>query len=385
MPSTAYRTALAAGVALFIALPASAVSFDVTNLVTDDQTANPAQITDAGLTNAWGLAYSPTGPFWISSNGQGTSPIYKVVPSTQATTKQGLVVSIPGAGNVTGQVFNAANGSGAFNANLFLFVSEDGTVSGWRGALGTTAQTLVSGSADNVYKGAAFGVVTGNAYLYAANFHSGAIDVVKGIGAAPDLGGNFTDPNLPSGFAPFNIQNLGGSLYVAYAKQDASGHDEVAGAGLGYVDRFDLNGNFVDRIAGGGALNAPWGLALAPASFGALAGALLVGNFGDGHISAYDSATHAFLGQLSGAGNQPISIDGLWALSVGNDGNAGSSQALYFTAGPGGETHGLFGVLTAVPEPSTPALLLAGVGMLALLLRRRALTCTGSRSTSRLE
>ena len=272
---------------------------------------------------------------------------------------------------MTGQLFNSKAGTGAFNGDLFLFVSEDGTVSGWRGALGTAAETLVLASSANVYKGATFATTAGGNYVYAANFRSGAIDVNKGGAGDINLTGTFTDPTLPSGFAPFNIQNLGGTLYVTYAQQDAAKSDEIAGAGLGFVDSFDLQGNFLARVAGGGALDAPWGLAIAPASFGALAGALLVGNFGDGHISAYDPSTHAFLGQLLGADGQPLAIDGLWAIAPGNDGKGGSSARLYFTAGPDDESHGLFGVLTAVPEPSIAWLLFAGLAAIGLRGRRR--------------
>lgn len=347
--------------------------YTVTNLVTDDQTAHPAPVTDAGLKNAWGLSYGPSSPFWISSNGTGTVDLFSVNPTTQLTSQVGLVVSIPGNGSVTGQVFN---GTTAFNGDRFLFVNEDGTVSGWRGALGTTAETLVTGStpgvpATNVYKGAAFGTIGANSYLYAANFRTGNIDVFKGTAATPSLPGAFVDPNLPAGYAPFNVQNLNGVLYVSYALQNANSPDEVAGAGLGYVNRFDLSGNLLGRVASSGSLNAPWGLAVAPSSFGALAGALLVGNFGDGRISAFDLLTDAYLGQLLDTSQQPLAIDGLWALSPGNGASAGSSQMLYFTAGPDGESHGLFGVLAAVPEPNIDALLLVALVALAGAMARR--------------
>jgi len=360
-----------AGLLCCLAVPAEAQFFAANNLVTDDQSANAAQITDPGLKNAWGVSFGATSPFWVSSNGAGTSTLYRVDPLTQATTKVSLVVTIPGAGNPTGQVFNSGNASGAFNGDLFLFVSEDGTVSGWRSSLGTAAETLALASSANIYKGSAFATIAGNSYLYGANFHAGSIDVFKGSAAAPSLAGSFVDPTLPSGYAPFNVQRLGDSLYVAYAKQDAAKVEEVTGVGFGFVDRFDLQGNFLERVAGNGTLNAPWGLAIAPSSFGALAGALLVGNFGDGRINAYNATTHAFLGQIKGANDQPLEIDGLWALTPGNDGSAGSSSMIYFSAGPDDEEHGLFGVLVAVPEPSTYALLLAGLAIVGVVARRR--------------
>ena len=328
----------------------AATSFGQINLVTDDQTVNPAQVTDTNLKNPWGVSFRPTGPFWVSNNATGTSTLYSVDSATNATTQSGLVVSIPGAGNVTGQVANTS--STAFNGNFFLFVSEDGTVSGWRSALATHAETLVTGLQGNVYKGVAEATVGGSSYLYAANFGTGNIDVIKGTMGAADLGGNFTDPNLPSGYAPFNIQSLGDKLYVAYALKDNALPDEVAGAGLGFVSIFDFQGNFVDRLASGGALNAPWGLAIAPSSFGEFAGNLLVGNFGDGTINAYNLVDNSFTGQLTDGNGQALKIDGLWALTVGNDGNAGSSQKLYFTAGPDDEAHGLFGAITVVPVPA---------------------------------
>ena len=356
--------------ALAASLPASAASFQVVNLVTDNQAAHPAQITDPSLVNAWGLSYSAGGPFWVSANGTGVSTVYTVNAATQVTAKSALTVLFPGAGSVTGQVFNSASASGAFNGDNFLFVSEDGRISGWRSAVGGTAETLQLDSPNNVYKGSALATVAGSTYLYAANFHNAGIDVLKGTAAAPTLAGSFVDPALPTGYAPFNIQNLGGTLYVAYAKQDAAGQDEIAGAGLGYVDAFSTQGQFLARIASQGTLNAPWGLAIAPSSFGALAGALLVGNFGDGRISAFDASSHAFLGQITDGNGAPLAIDGLWALTPGNGGSAGSSSLLYFTAGPDGETHGLLGVLTPVPETGTAALLAAG--LVALVVRRRA-------------
>lgn len=337
------------------AVQAQSPFFGPTNLVTDNQAANPALITDPNLVNPWGVSFSTISPFWVSNNGTGTSTLYQVNPVTNLPVKQGLTVTIPGAGNVTGQSFSSTP-AGNFNGDTFLFVSEDGTISGWRGALGTNAEILQTASSLNVYKGSAYATIGTDSYLYAANFRSGAIDVLKGNAGAPNLSGNFTDPNLPSGFAPFNIQRIGTRLYVTYALQDASRTDDLPGPGNGFVNAFDLNGNLLARIATHSVLNSPWGVAIAPASFGSLAGTLLVGNFGDGRISAFDLSTNTLVGQLMDASNSPLAIDGLWSLNVGNDGNAGSSNNLFFTAGPSDESHGLFGVIQAVPEPSVLAL-----------------------------
>lgn len=347
---------------------AAPLNFFVTNLVSDQP--GKAQITDPSLVNAWGISSSGSSPFWVSDNGTGVSTLYKVVGGV--VTKVSLTVAIPGNGSVTGQIFNAGAGGGAFNGDNFLFASEDGTVSGWRGALGTAAETLMPGSAANVYKGLAYGQTGGSSYVYAANFRAGSIDVLKGNGAAPSLTGAFVDPNLPAGYAPFNIQNINGTLYVAYAEQDATKHDEIAGAGKGFVSTFDLNGNFLGRLVSGGALDAPWGLAIAPSTWGDLAGNLLVGDFGDGMINRYDPTTGILLGALLGPNGTPLAIDGLWGLQFGNGGNGGDVNKLYFSAGPNDEAHGLFGAIAPVPEPGTWLLMAGGFGLIALLRRRAA-------------
>jgi uncharacterized protein (TIGR03118 family) len=353
---------------------AAAQVFQPINLVTDDPAFNPGKITDSNLVNPWGVSFRGTTPFWVSDNGTGVSTLYSVDPVTNVPTKVGLTVAIPGDGSVTGQVSTFGGALSPFNGDSFLFVNEDGTISGWRNALGTNAERLQVADPSNVYKGSAFATTGGHSYLYAANFHSGNIDVLKGDSGAPNLAGKFTDPNLPAFYAPFNIQNLNGTLYVTYALQ-GTGKDEADGTGKGLVDAFDLQGNFLGRIGTRGTLNAPWGLALAPSDFGSFAGDLLVGNFGDGTINAFNLTSNTFAGQLQGLNGKPLMIDGLWALSSGNGGSGGSLDSIYFTAGPNDEAHGVFGVLavatSTVPEPGQLALLLCSGLSGTWLWRRR--------------
>jgi uncharacterized protein (TIGR03118 family) len=331
---------------------------------------------DPNLRNPWGLASSATSPFWAADNGTGLSTLYNF-----AGTPQALVVTIPpqpgsppGAVSApTGVVFNSTAASFALSNGskaTFIFDTENGTIAGWNSGAGTNAITMVT-SANAVYKGIAIGGVSASDFLYAANFAAGKIDVFNSLFAPATLAGGFNDPTLPAGYAPFNIENIGGFLYVSYALRDAAGHDDVAGPGHGFVDVFDTNGNLIRRVASGGALNSPWGLALAPANFGDFSNDLLVGNFGDGRINAYDPVTGAFLGQFADRNGNPIAIDGLWALKTHSGVNGFSGNSIYFTAGLNDEADGLYGRLSAVPEPGSLALLGVGAMSLAFIRRRK--------------
>ncbi|MBI5586264.1 MAG: TIGR03118 family protein [Deltaproteobacteria bacterium] len=311
--------------------------------MTDDPLIKPALVTDSRLRNAWGITFGPTSPFWVSGNAAAIATLYNVAPANDATTINATSVIIPGAGTITGQVFS---GTANFGSSRFIFVSEDGLISGWTGQPETTANViLAAANPANVYKGVTLATVGVDDYLYAANFRTGTIDVIKGVPTAPDLTGNFIDPGIPAGFAPFNIQLLGGKLYVAYALQNPNLFDDVRGPGNGFVSVFDTNGNFLNRVASQGTLNSPWGLAIAPFSFGQFAGKLLVGNSGDGTINAFDLGTNTFVGQLMDDRGVPITVSDLKALTIGNNAAAGSTQRVYFAAGNQGGLHGVFGVL----------------------------------------
>jgi uncharacterized protein (TIGR03118 family) len=342
---------------------ATPIPFHVTTLA--------SSASDPTLINPWGLASGPAPGFWIGVNGSGLALVF----DGNGMRRTDIAVTIQGDGSVTGVTFNPGTG---FNGDRFLFASEDGTFSGWRPALGLTgtAERFTVADPANVYKGAAYASVGGSDYAFLANFRTGAIDVFKGETGAPDLTGRFTDPNLPAGYAPFDVAVLGGAVYVTYAVQDVSMRDDDPGAGHGIVDRFDLNGNLLGRLVTNGALNSPWGLALAPAGFGDVGGDLLVGNFGDGRINAYDPLTGAFHETLLDEALNPITIDGLWGLSFGNTGFGGAPATLYFTAGPDEERGGRFGSVTATavgaaaPEPATLLLVAAALAVLAGAARR---------------
>lgn len=355
---------LALGVMAVAGLHAGTLTYYQTNLVSDMP--GVALYTDPNLVNPWGISMSASSPFWISDNHTGLSTLYN-----SAGTPQSLVVTIPPAGGgtppgaPTGTIFNG--NAGSFSGDKFIFSSEDGTITGWQGGPAATLRADNS-TADAIYKGLAVANNGSGDLLYATDFHNGKIDVFDSSYNAVTVPGGFADPTIPAGFAPFNIQTIGGQLYVTYAMQDADAEDDTPGPGNGFVDIFDTNGNLVQRLVSNGVLNSPWGLALAPSGFGVFSGDLLVGNFGDGAINAFDPGTGAFLGALSGASG-PLANEGLWALTFGNGGSGGDAHTLYFTAGPGGEEHGLFGAIAPVPEPTT--LLLIGAGLLPIALARR--------------
>ena len=319
-------------------------SYQWTVLVADQASAGATTV-DPNLVNPWGLAYGPTTNFWVADQATATTTVYDGLGHLLAPP---VVVSVPPAtgaslGGPTGIVFSGTTG---FAGDRFILAALDGSLSGW--STGTTAVRRVdhSGTAA-VYTGLAIGTNGTATYLFAANFNGGAIEVFDSTYAPVDLGAAaWVDPALPIGYAPFNVQVLAGKLYVTYAKHDPPAMRETTGAGLGVVDLFNLDGSFVRRVASGGLLNAPWGLALAPATFGTFSGALLVGNFGDGRITAFDATTGTQLGQLSGATGAPLAISGLWGMTFGNDGSAGKSNQLYVAAGPQAQAHGVFGIIS---------------------------------------
>jgi uncharacterized protein (TIGR03118 family) len=355
-------------------------SYAVTHIVSD--IAGAAANTDPVLQNAWGVAFSPSGsPFWVNDNATGCSTLYDGAGVAVA-----LQVKIPLPGNVvapgtckhvdpnnppsptpaapTGIVWNASASflvPGTKIQAAFIFSTEDGTISAWGGGL-TPADTAVI-AADNsanptagagaVYKALVFAVNAKGPFLFATNFRAGTIDVFAPTGAngsyvLTTTDGGFTDPDIPAGYAPFGMQLVDGDLFVTYAKQNAQKHDDVAGPGNGFVDVFDTDGHLLRRFASHGHLNSPWGIAVASFNFGPFSGAILIGNFGDGRIDAYDRRGH-FLDELRDVDGRPIQIDGLWTLTPGG-GRHSSPDTLFFTAGPNGETDGDFGTITPVAE-----------------------------------
>jgi uncharacterized protein (TIGR03118 family) len=363
------QTALSAVlIILSAALPRTATGanqYTLHNLVSDIP--GIADQTDPNLVNPWGISMSPSSPFWISNNHTGNTTVYngQGQPSPAGSP---LVVKIPtpagGAprSSPTGQVFNDTPG---FMVNgkpaVFLFATEDGTIAAWNPAADPRNAILLvdNSSRGAVYKGLALANTNAGPMLYAANFNSGNIDVYDANFSYVSAAGAFTDPQLPAGFAPFNVQRIGRKLYVTYAMQDNDRHDDVAGAGNGFVDVFDFQGNLLGRLASNGALNSPWGLALAPGNFGDFSNALLVGNFGDGAINAFDPCSGEFLGTLQDSNGANLAVNGLWGLSFGNGHGAGDATTLYFSAGiPASgnvEDHGLFGSIAPADPSAAPA------------------------------
>ena len=339
---------------------AGPVGFDQINLISNIP--GEAAVTDPSLLNPWGISNSATSPFWVADQAANVSTLYSA-----AGVKNSLVVSV--AGGPTGTVFNSA-GAGNFldggTPASFIFGTLSGSIYAWNAGNVTTAQ-LQASTAGATFTGLALDSNGAANFLYAANNTlSGGIDVFNSSFAPATLAGNFVDPSLPAGYEPFNIQNIGGLLYVEYNL--AGVFEGTRGAGLGAVSVFDANGNFIkELISPGGQLNDPWGVVMAPANFGSLSGDLLVGNFGNGEINAFNPTTGAFVGTLDGTGGTPLVNSGLWALAV----SPTAPNAVYFTAGVNGQKDGLFGDFVAAPEPGS--LVLAGVGCLALawVARRR--------------
>lgn len=369
-------------------------SFELTSLVTDDQTVltglgfPAAAHVDPNLINPWGVSFTPTSPFWVSDNNAGVSTLYtaagvQVSPPSPVTifTPPGQT---PGTATPTGQVFNSdptafivSNGITSGSAN-FIFVTEDGTISGRSGAVDPSQsfKGVDNSGSGAVYKGLAIATIAGSQVLYAANFHAGTVEMYN---SSFGFVKSFTDPSLPpvppgtppgQNWAPFNLRVLNGQLLVSFALQASGGHDDQAGPGNGFVDVFNTDGTFVKRLINtGDPLNSPWGLDIAPAGFGAFANDLLVGNFGDGTINAFDPNSGAFLGTLTDANGNPFVIGDLWALVNGNNGAGSNPNAVFFTAGLMDEAHGLFGELAIAPEPGS--LVLLTIAMVALLCIRR--------------
>jgi uncharacterized protein (TIGR03118 family) len=397
---TSYVTAADASVALGdagLSGDAGTRSFTRTDLTSDQS--GVASSRDRNLVNPWGIAYGPQTAFWVANNGTGTSTLYNGSGQPQPSGTP-LVVSLPtpplsadagvsdagadasldsGASDAgatdaganagatdagvagasakpTGIVFNdtrnflvQSSSSSKTAAARFIFATEDGTLLAWAPEVDQTrAILMVDRSGAAIYKGLALLKTKLGGYLFATNFHAGTVEVFdRNFRRVTNLRkGAFVDPNLPNGYAPFGIQAIGQRIFVTYAQQDKDKEDDVAGQGKGYVNEFDASGRLISRFAAKGTLNAPWAVVRAPRGFGGFQDALLVGNFGDGTINAFDLKSHRFLGQLEDNSGNPLTIDGLWGLTFGNGKQAGKANTLYFTAGPDDESHGLFGSIS---------------------------------------
>jgi uncharacterized protein (TIGR03118 family) len=322
-------------------------TFAETLLVSDD--AVQAAHTDPNLKNGWGVAFNPNGFVWVADNGTNVATLYdgNGVPQT-------LVVSIPngtnGPASPTGIVFNGTSDfmisqNGKSGVAAFIFSGEGGTITAWAPAVAPTAALVEydDGAGGAVYKGLALAADNGSNFLYASDFHNNKIDVFDRTFTKVAMPGGFHDPSLPAGFAPFGIQAIGSRLFVTYAQQDPDAQDDVAGAGLGFVDVFDTEGNFRQRFASGGPLNAPWGMTLAPSNFGPFSNAVLIGNFGDGMIHAFDQSSGVFMGTLNTANGAAFVQPGLWGIAFGNGLDNQPTNTLFFAAGPNDEANGVYG------------------------------------------
>ena len=352
----------ALGLALMVAAPAAAdtprpPNVYATHVIASDQ-AGVGDIQDPNLVNGWGIVHGPTTPWWVANNGTNTSTLYNGALGTALP----LVVNVSGA--PTGTVFNGGTGfpvtDGTTTApSRFLFAAEDGTISGWNPGVPASTATppvtstqafVIASHAKSIYKGLAIASWNGADYLYATDFHRGRVDVYDSTLKRKHWDGAFRDRHLPKHYAPFGIQAINGMIFVTYARQDAARSDEIAGAGKGFVDVFSARGKLLGRVASRGALNAPWGMAWAPATgFGRFSGDLIVGNFGNGRLNAYrwHDGHWRFDGTLRDANHKAIWIDGLWGIGFGNDAAAGPSTTLFYAAGPDDESHGAFGTVWA--------------------------------------
>jgi uncharacterized protein (TIGR03118 family) len=321
-------------------------AYEMTPLVSSNGVANT--VVDPHLVNAWGLVAGPATPWWVADNHGDLSTLYNASGG-----KLGLEVAV--GPSPTGLVFNGAPGFavGPQNASArFIFSTESGTIAGWAPSVGPHTEIKVNNSeAGAIYKGLAIAATASGSMLYATDFANARVDVFDGNWSAVTTDGGFVDARIPAGYAPFGIQTIGTRIFVTFAKQGPTG-DELHGRGLGFVDAFDTSGHLLVRVARHGPLNAPWGLAMAPANFGRFGGDLLVGNFGDGRINAFEERANGhfvFRGVLRDSEERPITIDGLWALEFGHGApNNGPTDTLFFTAGPNQETEGLFGTIRAV-------------------------------------
>jgi uncharacterized protein (TIGR03118 family) len=380
-----YRLIRQLGTAAFIAIAASSIAsagdddsrrerdaYVVTPLTSN--LAGHAAMQDAVLQNAWGIAFSPAGsPFWVNDNATGCSTLYggtgakitalqvsiplpgNFVPVTSCQPNDPKKPSNPSPAAPTGIVWNPSASflvPGTKIPAVFIFSTEDGTISAWAGGLNPADNAVLAAdesATGAVYKGLAFAVNAKGAFLFAPNFHNGTVDVfgpngMDGMFTKVTLDGHFTDPQIPAGYAPFNIANIDGDLFVTYAKQDANKHDDVRGAGHGFVDVFDTDGHLIRRFESRGRLNSPWGIARASFAFGPFSGKILIGNFGDGRINVFNN-DGTFLDQIEDVHGKPLVIEGLWTLTLGGGLNS-SPDTLYFSAGPNDETNGVFGTIT---------------------------------------